>query len=142
MDATSSEVVVAADTSVALDTAILGKPVDHAAVRRMLRSLSGRTHRVHTAVAVAMNGRITSETVTTKVTFAELSNDDIDWYLSTGEHSDKAGAYGIQGAGGVFVESIDGSYSNVAGLPLAQTTALLRSLGVDLLVTPVTRVGS
>jgi septum formation protein len=142
VDATSSEVVVAADTSVALDTAILGKPVDNAAARRMLRSLSGRTHRVHTAVAVAMNGRITSETVTTKVTFAELSNDDIDWYLSTGEHSDKAGAYGIQGAGGVFVESIDGSYSNVAGLPLAQTTALLRSLGVDLLVTPVTRVGS
>jgi septum formation protein len=140
VDAAPTEVVVAADTSVALDTAILGKPVDNAAARRMLRSLSGRTHRVHTAVAVAINGKITSETVTTKVTFAELSNDDIDWYLSTGEHTDKAGAYGIQGAGGVFVESIDGSYSNVAGLPLAQTTALLRKLGVDLLAAPTAGV--
>jgi septum formation protein len=133
VDAAPAEVVVAADTTVALDSAILGKPVDNGAARRMLRSLSGRTHRVHTAVAVSVLGKITSEIVTTKVTFVELTDADIDWYLATGEHSDKAGAYGIQGIGGTFVESIDGSHSNVAGLPVAQTVAMLRKLGIDLL---------
>jgi septum formation protein len=125
--------VLAADTTVDVDGRILEKPVDDDDARRMLRLLSGRTHQVHTGVTVSwcspagVSGAVTevTEVAETAVTFAELSEAAIDWYLSTGEHVGKAGAYGIQGAAGAFVERLDGSVTNVIGLPLAQSLALL-----------------
>jgi septum formation protein len=121
------ELVIAADTTVEVDGAILGKPLDGVDAARMLRLLSGRVHRVHTGVAVG--GR--SVVVTTEVRFAELSEADIAWYVGTGEPVDKAGAYAIQGAGGAFVAGIDGSASNVVGLPLVELIELLRVAGLD-----------
>ena len=123
-------IVVAADTTVDIDGVILEKPLDDDDARRMLGLLSGRTHLVHTGVTVLgppRDGEDRSRTIVveTAVTFVELSDRAIDWYLSTGEHRGKAGAYGIQGAAGAFVERIDGSVSNVIGLPLAETLALL-----------------
>ena len=122
--------IIAADTTVDLDGEILAKPDDDDDARAMLRSLSGRVHQVHTAVAGWSAIGSAAETVTTDVWFAELTDADIDWYLSLGEHRDKAGAYGMQTAGGVFVERIDGSPSNVIGLPLAETIRILRACGV------------
>jgi septum formation protein len=116
--------VVAADTIVEVDGDILGKPVDADDARRMLRRLSGRAHRVHTGVAVRTGERLEVEVevavqiVTTSVRFVALTPEAIEWYLATGEPFDKAGAYAIQGAGGVFVEGVEGSVSNVVGLPL------------------------
>ncbi len=119
-------VVLAADTTVEVDGDILGKPVDAADARRMLGRLSGRTHHVHTGVAVRAGERVELEVVTTAVTFVPLVRAAVDWYVATGEPFDKAGGYAVQGAGGVFVESIRGSVSNVVGLPLATTVDLLR----------------
>ena len=121
--------VLAADTTVALAGAILGKPVDAADARVMLRALSGRTHEVHTGVAVVGNGRTTSSVTTSTVTFRALTQDEIDAYVETGDPLDKAGAYGIQGAAGQFVETLVGSASNVVGLPVAQTLVLLSEAG-------------
>lgn len=122
-------IVLAADTTVDVDGHILEKPVDDDDARRMLRLLSGRTHQVHTGVTVAWfpepGSRGTTIVVETAVTFSELSEAAIDWYLSTGEHVGKAGAYGIQGVAGAFVERLDGSVTNVIGLPLAETLAQL-----------------
>jgi nucleoside triphosphate pyrophosphatase len=122
--------VLAADTTVDVDGAILAKPLDDDDARRMLRGLSGRTHRVHTAVFGWSPAGEHAVTVTTEVTFASLTGSDIEWYLSMGEHLDKAGAYGMQGAGGALVQRIDGSPSNVIGLPLAETIGVLRACGV------------
>lgn len=122
--------VLAADTTVDLDGAILAKPADDDDAREMLRSLSGRTHQVHTAVFGWSAREEQATTVTTDVTFARLSEQEIEWYLSMGEHLDKAGAYGMQGAGGALVRRIDGSPSNVIGLPLAEAIGVLRSCGV------------
>lgn len=118
-------VVVGADTTVDVDGEILEKPADEADARRMLRLLSGRTHTVHTGVTVVSPAGGTSMVVGTAVTFVELSDAAIEWYLATGEHNDKAGAYAIQGAAAAFVERVDGSVTNVIGLPLAETLALL-----------------
>ena len=125
-------VVVAADTTVDVDGHILEKPADDVDARRMLRLLSGRTHLVHTGVTVvgppgdgAGEDRTGTIVVETAVRFVELTDRAIDWYVSTGEHVGKAGAYGIQGAAGAFVERIDGSVTNVIGLPLAETLALI-----------------
>ena len=118
-------VVLAADTTVDVDGEILAKPVDDATAKRMLRLMSGRTHQVHTAVVLSDRGLVRAVTVTTDVTFVALTDDVIDWYLAIGEHRDKAGAYGMQGAGGALVARIDGSPSNVIGLPLAETWRLL-----------------
>ena len=137
-------IVIAADTTVDVDGRILEKPMDDADARRMLRLLSGRTHFVHTGVTVVGPGgdgaredcvgpggdgagedRSSTIVVETAVTFVELNDGAIDWYLATGEHAGKAGAYGIQGAAGAFVDRIDGSVTNVIGLPLAETLALL-----------------
>jgi septum formation protein len=123
-------VILAADTTVDVDGEILGKPADDADGRRMLRLLSGRTHQVHTAVVAWRIAGLQEATVTTDVTFVDLDEQAIDWYLATGEHRDKAGAYGMQGAAGALVERIDGSPTNVIGLPLAETVALLRACGV------------
>jgi septum formation protein len=126
------EVVVAADTTVALGRWIFGKPVDADDARRMLRSLSGRSHDVHTAVAVRAGGRVSSAVATTRVTMIEISEDDVNWYVGTGEPLDKAGAYALQGGGGLFVAAIEGSASNVVGLPLAVMGELLAAAGFPL----------
>jgi septum formation protein len=123
-------VVLAADTTVDLDGSILAKPADDEDATRMLWTLSGRTHQVHTAVVGHTSSEIHTATVTTDVTFAQLSDQEIEWYLSMGEHLDKAGAYGMQTAGGALVERIDGSPTNVIGLPLAETIGVLRACGV------------
>lgn len=125
-----SPVVLGSDTIVVLDGALLGKPADKAEAAAMLRALSGRRHDVLTAVALTDGSRALCDTVTTKVQFAALSEGDILAYVDSGEPMDKAGAYGIQGLGGVFVEAIDGSYSAVVGLPLVETRRLLAQFGL------------
>jgi septum formation protein len=127
-------VVLGADTTVAVDQTILGKPIDRADAARMLRQLSGRTHLVHTGVALATAHTQTppSTVVTTEVDFAPLTDGEIDWYIATREPFDKAGAYAIQGAGGMFVASIRGSASNVVGLPLRELIDLAHDLGVTI----------
>lgn len=114
----TDETVLGADTTVVIGDEIAGKPLDEADARRMLCVLSGRWHEVLTGVSLVRNDLIISEVVTTKVKFVEMSNAEIDWYLETGEPMDKAGAYGIQGYASRFVESIEGNYSNVVGLPV------------------------
>ena len=136
--AAAGEIVLAADTAVSIDSEILGKPPNDEAARSMLDLLSGRDHTVSTGVAVHVperkgSGRTRSTVVSTTVTFAALSDDDKDWYVGTGEGRDKAGGYGIQVAGGLFVTRIEGSQSNVVGLPLAETRDLMRRSGMDLL---------
>ena len=123
-------VVLAADTTVDVDGEILAKPDDDADARGMLRLLSGRSHLVHTAVAGWRIGGIERALVTTEVTFAELGDVDIDWYVATGEPAGKAGAYAIQGSAASLVARIDGSVSNVVGLPMAETVAVLRACGL------------
>ena len=126
--AVDGDPVLAADTIVEVDGEILGKPVDDADARRMLARLSARSHRVHTGVALRAGERVEVEVVTTIVTFVPLTPGAVDWYLGTGEPFDKAGAYAIQGAGGVFVDTIRGSVSNVVGLPLTTVARLLRDV--------------
>jgi septum formation protein len=121
--------VIGADTAVEVDGEIFGKPVGDVDVRRMLRALSGRTHFVHTAVAVACGGDVATAQTSSEVDFVDLGADDIEWYLATREPFDKAGAYALQGAGGVFVRSVRGSVSGVLGLPLHETAALLGNWG-------------
>jgi septum formation protein len=130
--ATGQVAVLSADTTVDVDGEILAKPLDDDDARRMLRLLSGRTHLVHTAVVGWRITAVQAVTVTTEVTFATLTDAGIDWYLSLGEHLDKAGAYGMQGAGGALVHRIGGSPTNVIGLPMAETIGVLRACGVTL----------
>ncbi len=118
-------VVIAADTIVVLDGDILGKPRDAADARAMIARLSGRTHTVFTAMAVARAGRTESAVEEVAVTFRELSAEEIAEYVATGEPMDKAGAYGIQGYGATIVERIDGDYFSVMGLGLRRLVALL-----------------
>jgi septum formation protein len=127
---TTGQVVLAADTTVDLDGAILGKPAGPDDARRMLRALSGRTHAVHTALAVRSAAGTGIELVTTAVTMVAIDDAALDWYVATGEPLDKAGAYAIQGAGGAFVATIAGSPSNVVGLPLPTAVALLARHGL------------
>ncbi|MCP5028072.1 MAG: septum formation inhibitor Maf [Actinomycetia bacterium] len=128
------EVVLAADTTVTVDGEILGKPDDLDHARTMLQSLSGRTHHTMTGVAIHQtdDGRTESVVAVTEVTFVELTDADLDWYLTSDECLDKAGAYAIQGSAACLVESISGSVSNVVGLPLAETMNLAHRLGLDL----------
>jgi septum formation protein len=122
--------VLAADTVVALGRRILPKPADAAAARRSLALLSGRRHRVLGAVVLAApDGRRARRLVTTAVRFKRLEPSEIESYLASGEWQDKAGGYGIQGRAAAFVPAVNGSYSNVVGLPLAETAALLHGLG-------------
>ena len=124
--------VLGADTVVSMGNQIFGKPQDTADAERMLRQLSGRTHEVSTGIAFAWQDRVWQAVETTRVTFAALSDAELQAYLSTGEPLDKAGAYGIQGRAAAFIERIEGSYSNVVGLPLYRTAALAKEAGVDL----------
>jgi septum formation protein len=132
-DAVGGELVLAADTAVDLDGAILAKPADAADATRMLWALSGREHQVHTGVALRHGGRTEEAVVTTDVVFAELDPALVEWYVATGEPLDKAGGYAIQGAGAVLVAGVRGSVSNVVGLPLTAVVELTRRHGLDLL---------
>jgi septum formation protein len=132
------ELVIAADTTVDLAGDLLGKPVDDDDARHLLRRLSGRTHHVHTGVCIHRSPAdpdppvVCSTVVTTAVTFAELTDAWIDWYVGTGEPLDKAGGYGMQGSAALFVARIDGSPTNVIGLPLDALAALVEEAGTDL----------
>jgi septum formation protein len=124
--------VLAADTTVALGDELLGKPRDAAEAREMLGRLSGRTHEVHTGVALAGPSGEHSTVVRTRVTFRPLSPGEIAWYAGTGEPLDKAGSYAVQGKGGFLVAAVEGSPTNVIGLPLGETLELLARAGLPL----------
>ena len=122
-------IVIGSDTSVVVDGRILGKPVRPEDAAETLQLLSARSHQVMTAVAVIVDGHAEARLVVTDVTFRELRPDEIAAYVRTGEPMDKAGSYGIQGLGGIFLESVQGSYSSVVGLPLRETADLLAQAG-------------
>jgi septum formation protein len=122
-------VVIAADTIVVVDGDVLGKPRDVAAARAMLKRLSGRTHTVLTAIAVARAARTESAVESVDVTFRAVADGEIDSYIATGEPMDKAGAYGIQGFGATIVERVDGDYFSVMGLGLRRLVDLLARAG-------------
>jgi len=130
--AASGELVLAADTTVVVDGEILGKPRDDDDARRMLRLLAGREHAVLTGIALHSSSEKAAEVDETLVRFAPLSEAEIDWYVATGEPRDKAGAYAIQGLGSLFVDAVEGSYSNVVGLPIPRMYRLFARLGYDL----------
>lgn len=133
VDRAADEIVLAADTTVVCDDAVLGKPRDADEASAMLARLAGRTHAVTSGVAVLdRSGGLAERSVTTEVTFGPLSPERIAAYVATGEPLDKAGAYGIQGRGQVLVESVRGSWTNVVGLPVVETLALLRAAGLAL----------
>lgn len=113
------DIIIGADTSVILGNEILGKPKNREDAKRMLKTLSGNTHKVITGCAVVKNGVCKSFSVVTEVEFFELTDTEIENYLDTNEYCDKAGSYGIQGFGGLFVKGIKGDYYNVVGLPIA-----------------------
>ena len=123
-----NDVIIGADTLVFLDDQPLGKPHSEQEAAAMLQSLSGRTHSVSTGVCILAPGKEICFAVTTEVTFYPLEGADIAAYIATGEPMDKAGAYGIQGRGAVFVRGICGDYNNVVGLPLAETVRALRQI--------------
>ena len=118
--------ILAADTTVVLAGKILGKPEHDEDARVMLHSLSGSMHQVHTAVALAYAGNVEVVLSTTLVEMMVISHAQIEAYIATGEHRDKAGSYGIQGAAGVWIKRIEGSYTGVMGLPIYETASLLR----------------
>jgi len=124
--------VLGSDTSVVLDSEILGKPTSKEHAAQMLRGLSGRQHHVLTGIAICQGDQCLSQVVTTQVNFIELSSEQIERYIATQEPMDKAGAYGIQGKAAVFIDSISGSYSNVVGLPLTETAQLLHRFNVPI----------
>lgn len=125
--------VIGADTVVVRDGAALGKPKDAEDAVAMLLSLSGRDHQVCTGVTVCRGDRILTQVEETQVTFRDLTETEVRQYVSTGEPMDKAGAYGIQGLGGLLVEGIRGDYSNVVGLPVCRLGQMLKDFGVDCL---------
>jgi septum formation protein len=127
--------ILAADTTVALGERIFGKPVSKEQAMEMLASLSGQSHQVLTAVALLAKGRLRTAISATSVTFREISPDEALAYWQSGEPQGKAGAYAIQGRGGIFVESLSGSYSGVVGLPVFETAQLLQAAGIDVLPT-------
>lgn len=128
-------VVIGADTVVYLpeENTILGKPVDRADAVRMLKAMSGRSHIVYTGMTVISNGKASTAYEKTTVFFRTISDEEILDYVSTGESDDKAGAYGIQGLGGIFISGIEGDYFNVTGMPKALTYRLLTESGIDIL---------
>jgi septum formation protein len=123
--AAHEEIVLGADTSVIIGNEILGKPIDQADAARMLRILSGRKHEVLTGVCLKRGAETVADVASTCVSMAHLTEEDIDWYVASDEPMDKAGAYAIQGLASRFIERIDGSYSNVVGLPVTLVRQLL-----------------
>src|SRR5215475_3496828 len=132
--ARENELALGADTTVVINGEIAGKPADADDAGRMLRALSGRWHEVLTGVTLARADQILSAIASTRVKFARLSDAEIDWYVSTGEPMDKAGAYAIQGHASLFIERIEGSYSNVVGLPVQLVYRLAERMGIKLIV--------
>ena len=126
-------VVLSADTVVELDGKILGKPHSEEAAIAMLRALSGRSHRVLTGVTVMSPKGTETHCEETEVYFRPISDEEIRWYVKTGEPMDKAGAYGIQGYAAMFIEKINGDYYNVMGLPVCRTGLMLRRAGIPVL---------
>jgi septum formation protein len=124
----SAALILAADTTVVIDGDMLAKPEDTADATRMLARLSGRTHEVLTGVVIRRGDLERVEVVATRVTFLDLTRADIAWYVQTGEPDGKAGAYGIQGRAARFVDRIEGSWSNVVGLPIATVWRMVRAL--------------
>lgn len=133
---TDDAVVIAADTMVALDGQVLGKPCDEKEAYNMLQMLSGNMHQVYTGVAVidTKSGKIINEYETTGVKFRTLLDEEIKAYIKSGEPMDKAGAYGIQELGALFIQGIEGDYFNVVGLPLCRLGRILKEMGIDLLI--------
>jgi septum formation protein len=127
---TDALVVLAADTAVIVDDIVLGKPDGDENAQRMLRRLSGRSHEVMTGLCLRAAAAELKEIETTTVWFTGLSAAEIDWYVASGEGSDKAGGYAIQGLASRFVPRIEGSYSNVVGLPIARVWAMLKIMGL------------
>ena len=130
--ASAAPQVLGADTTVTLDNQILSKPIDAADAARMLRLLSGRTHRVITGVAIVTAARTEAAAEVTAVEFLKLSEEEIEAYIATGEPMDKAGAYAIQGRAARWIPRITGDYFNVVGLPLALVTTMLESIAPTL----------
>ncbi|MEA4893669.1 MAG: Maf family protein [Oscillospiraceae bacterium] len=128
-----SDLIIAADTIVALDGEILGKPSDKGDAIRMLRLLSGRNHSVFTGVTVMQGDRVLAGFERTLVRFRDITEREIEAYIGTGEPMDKAGAYGAQGIGALFIEGIEGDFFNVMGLPLCRLSRMLEQLGVYLI---------
>ena len=121
--------ILCADTTVALGDAILGKPENAADAQRMLRALSGKTHRVFTAIAIGLGDKTAQACCESRVTFADMSDAEIANYVASGEPMGKAGAYGVQGRAAAFIARIEGSYSGIMGLPLFETAQALREVG-------------
>jgi septum formation protein len=132
-------IVIAADTTVVIDGEILGKPVGIDEARAMARRLSGRTHQVHTGIAVAFDGEVLVDVDTTHVTFMALSDELIEWYVTQSEPYDKAGGYALQGAASAFVERVDGNVANVIGLPVPRLLRLAAAAGHPLIRHPAER---
>ncbi|NLM38063.1 MAG: septum formation inhibitor Maf [Firmicutes bacterium] len=129
---TADCLVIGADTIVVLDGEVLGKPADQAEARRMLRALSGRWHQVFTGLVILHREKNRTAFEMTRVHFRPLTDREIDAYVQTGEPMDKAGAYGIQGLGAIFVDRIEGCFYNVMGLPLPRLALLLKEYGINL----------
>lgn len=125
--------VLGSDTIVEIEDNILGKPENRQHAKQMLMQMSGKTHTVHTSVAVVTADKMIIDTSSSQVEFNALSEHEIDAYLDTGEADDKAGAYAIQGIAAQFVKNINGSYSGIMGLPLFETAQLLKQCGIDIL---------
>ncbi len=128
----SNSVIISADTIVTLDGKIMGKPKDKTAAFNMLKSLSGRSHNVLTGVTVMQGDKRITKTVTTAVTFRDITDEEITAYIETGEPMDKAGAYGIQGKASKFVSGINGDYFNVVGLPVCELSLLLKEFQINI----------
>lgn len=129
----SDALIIAADTIVAFEGEIMGKPHSEVEATQMLSALQGKTHQVYTGLTLRQGAKVVTETECTAVTFRPMSQAEIKAYVSTGEPMDKAGAYGIQGLGGVFVEGIRGDYFNVMGLPICRLGTALQSFGVEVM---------
>ena len=127
------DVAIAADTIVVLDGAILGKPLNKSDAFRMLKLLSGRAHEVYTGVTIMQGEKVFSEFERTLVRFRAITDREIEAYIKTGEPMDKAGSYGAQGIGALFIEGIEGDFFNVMGLPLCRLSKMLEQLGVYLI---------
>lgn len=124
--------ILTADTTVTMDGDVLGKPVDRDDAVRMLKRLAGESHQVLTAIAVVANGEVKHALSTSFVAFAPLSDEEIKRYVDSGEPMDKAGGYAVQGLAARFIAKLSGSYSGVMGLPLYETTTLLRQCGIHI----------
>lgn len=127
-------IIISADTQVVVNSVSLGKPRDVSDVRNTLRMLSGRSHTVRTGLVVVnrYNGRTATATVESKVYFKKLTDEEIEWYIATGEPFGKAGSYAIQGLGSMFIERIEGDFYNIVGLPVGKLYDLMMDVGVDL----------